>query len=113
MFGLIEAFQSAWESLKSEIEYRNSWEVVETNRYYDTVIAQDSGYVVHIYERKTYENSIDGATKTGIETEVDSVWRMYNRSNWEPGRPLNYRGDVIECAENANLFTGVARGYRR
>jgi hypothetical protein len=113
MFGLIDWVQSVKERLEERAEYRAAWEEVDSELYYDTVVKQASGYVVHISRRTYYENQIDGAEKTKVEDEVDSVWRLYDRTNWSPGHSLEYRGEKVKCAPTANVFGGVARGYQQ
>jgi hypothetical protein len=101
------------ERVRSWYEYRNSWETIDTERYYNRVVRQGSGYVVHIYEREIQENLIDGAKRKRLESEVDTVFYPYMSSVWEPGRPVKWDGKRVEPQKELMVFGNVARGYQR
>lgn len=96
------------EKIQDWREYRNSWEEVESELKYEEVIKRANGYTVNIYKRTTYKNTMDGSTKQRVREE----YSKFVGSQWIPGRPVEYNNDLVFCADDANLFGNVARGYQ-
>lgn len=96
------------EKIQDWREYRNSWEEVESELKYKTVIKRSNGYTVTIDRFTTYKNTIDGSTKQRVREE----YCKFVGSQWKPGQPVEYNNDLVFCADDANLFGNVARGYQ-